>query len=255
MMLALSRRTVIATSTLAAVAIAIPATLAATGGGGTPANKAVASGSNVQDFHPSATGTQIMQATFKTSKPEDLLMSVSLECSIITTVKATGSSNSGSTSVGEAAGAVKVWLTIENEGDPSSRQIVPVTDTSAPPQDPSQQKPGTDADKITFCDRDHKVTVQDMENDGTDTLTEYQFTKTANDFNWVRLNAGSGIHVVRAWAQFLTHDPQDPENVVGTGANTAGSSSEGFVGNRTLIIEPTKLANNADITTGTSTSG
>ena len=94
-----------------------------------------------------------------------------------------------------------------------------------------------------------------MENDGTDTLTEYQFTKSANAFNWVRLNAGSGIHVVRAWAQFLTSDPNDPANVVGSTANTAGSSSDGYVGNRTLIIEPTKLANNADMTTGTSSSG
>jgi len=241
---------------VATAVIAVPAALAATSGGGTPANKAVAAGSNVQGLQPSATGTQIMQATFKTSKPEDLLMSVSLECSIITTVVAPGSSTANSNSTGEAAGTVKVWLTIENQGVPSSQQIVPITDVSSPPQDPSQQKPGTDADKVTFCDRDHKVSVKDMENDGTDTLTEYQFTKTANAFNWVRLNAGSGIHVVRTWAQFLPKDPNDPANVVGSTANTAGSSAQGFVGNRTLVIEPTKLANSAVISdAGTSTSG
>jgi hypothetical protein len=254
MMLALSRRTVIATSMLAAVGIAVPATLAATSGGGTPANKAVAAGSNVQDLQPAAAGEQIMSATFRTSKPEDLLMSVSLECSIITTVNVAGSSTPNSTSMGEASGAIKVWLTIENQGDPTSQQIVPVTDVSSPPQDPSQQKAGSDADKITFCDRDHQITLKDAENDGNDALSEYQFTKSANDFNWVRLNAGAGIHVVRAWAQFLPNDPNDPANAAAT--TTDGSTSNAFVGNRTLVIEPTKLANDATIAeNGTSTSG
>src|SRR4051812_18647450 len=255
-MLSLSRRTVIATSMVAAIGIAVPAALAATSGGGTPANKAVAAGSTVQDIQPSATGTQIMQATFKTSKPEDLLMSVSLECSIITTVVAPGSSTANSSSAGEAAGTIKVWLTIENQGDASSQRIVPITDVSSPPQDPSQQRPGTDADKVTFCDRDHKVSLKDTESlaDGTDELSEYQFTKTANAFNWVRLNAGSGIHVVRTWAQFLPSDPNDTVNKDAT--TTAGSESAGFVGNRTLVIEPTKLANSAVIAdSGTSTSG
>jgi hypothetical protein len=254
-MLALSRRTVIATSMLAAVGIAVPATLAATGGGGTPANKAVAAGSTIQDVAPTSTGTQIMSATFKTSKPEDLLMSVSLECSIITDVMVPGTTTPNGTSSGEAAGAIKVWLTIEGDNQPTPI-IVPITDTSTPPQDPSAQRAGTEADKVTFCDRDHKVSVTDKENapDGTDALEEYQFTKTANDFNWVRLNAGSGMHVVRVWAQFVPKDVSDAQNATAT--TTSGSSAHGFVGNRTLIIEPTKLANNAVIAdNGTSTSG
>jgi hypothetical protein len=246
-MLSLSRRAVVATGMVAAIAAAVPATLAATSGSqAQPADKAVAAGSTVQDVAPSATGTQLMQATFKTSKPEDLLMSLSLECSIITDVMVPGTTTPNGTSTGEAAGAVKVWLTIEGDGQPTPI-IVPITDTSAPPQDPSQQRAGGEADKVTFCDRDHKVTVTDKENppNGTDALEEYQFTKTANDFNWVRLNAGSGTHTVRVWAQFIPKDPSDPANAAAT--TTANSTAHGFVGNRTLIIEPTKLANNAVI--------
>lgn len=241
-MLSLSRRTVVATGLVAAIAAAVPATLAATNSSAQPANKAVASGSTLQDVTPSATGSQIMQATFKTSKPEDLLMSVSLECSIITDVVVPGTTAAGGKSTGEAAGAIKVWLTID-----SDTNIIPITDSSAPPQDPSQQRTGTEADKVTFCDRDHKATVTDTEQpqDGTDALEEYQFTKTANDFNWVRLNAGSGVHIVKVWAQFIPKDPSDPANATAT--TTDGSTSAGFVGNRTLIIEPTKLANNAVI--------
>ncbi len=243
-MLSLSRRAVVATGLVAAIAAAVPATLAATTSSAQPADKAVAAGSTMQDLAPSATGTQIMQATFKTSKPEDLLMSVSLECSIMTDVFVPGADPMTGTSTGEAAGAIKVWLTID-----SDTTIVPITDTSAPPQDPSQQRTGGEADKVTFCDRDHRVTVTDTETtkDGTDALDEYQFTKSANDFNWVRLNAGSGTHTVKVWAEFIPADPNDTQNVPGSTANTNGSTAQGFVGNRTLIIEPTKLANNAVI--------
>jgi len=244
----LSPRTVIACGLVAVVGVAVP-TIAATGtSSAQPANKAVASGSNVQDLQPLATGTKIMTATIKTSKPEDLLMSVSLECSIITSVFVPGSTDQGGTSSGEASGAIKVWLTIDGSDDNPDQNIVPIVDASQPPQNPSQPQ-GTSADKVTFCDRDHQVTIKDTESpqDGTDALTEYQFTKSANDFNWVRLNSGSGTHTIRVWAQFLPSDPNDPQNQVGSATNTNGSFSNGFVGNRTLIIEPTKLANNADL--------
>ena len=242
MLINLSPRKVIALGLAATMGVAIPAALGSSNA--QPANKAVASGSNTQDLNPGA-GQPILQATFKTSKPEDLLMSVSLECSIITDVKVAGGNSPSSA---EASGAIKVWLTIQGQNDPQP-VIVPVSDTSAPPQDPSQQKPGTEADKITFCDRDHKVTLSDQEGDGkVDALEEYQLTKSANDFNWVRLNAGSGLHTVQVWAEFVPNDPNDDPTIITPGTTTAGSTSEGYVGNRTLVIEPTKLANNADMT-------
>ena len=234
-----SPRTVIATGLAVTMAVAIPAALGTSNA--QPADKAVAAGSTIQGLQPDSGGTPILTASLKTSKPEDLLLNVSLECSIITDVTAQGSSAPNSTSTGEASGAIRVWLTMD-----SDTNIIPIQDISSPPQNPGPW--GSDSDKVTFCNRDHQITVTDAEAtpDGTDTLHEYLRTKDANAFNWVRLNAGAGDHTLKLWAEFdsPSHDAQ--------GANTAGSTSTGFVGNRTLVIEPTKLANNAVISdTGT----
>ena len=234
-------RRVIAVGLAGTMAVAIPAALGSSNA--QPANKAVASGSTVQGVHPGA-GTAIMTASIKTSKPEDLLLSVSLECSIMTDVRNAGTApstdpNAPSSSNAEASGAIRVWLTMDTDDN-----IIPITDASEPPQDPSQQRKGTDDDKVTFCDRDHFVNITDAENpqDGTDAMRNYQLTKSANAFNWVRLNAGSGDHVIKVWAEFdqPAHDAMGPNS-------GAGSTSDGYVGNRTLVIEPTKLANNAVI--------
>ena len=221
----LSPRAVTFLTLASAAAVAVPVTLAATGGNGTPANKAVAAGSTVEVIQPQKT-EPILFATFKTSKPEDLLIGVSLECSILTDVSIQGGSDvHGATS--SARGAIKVWVELDGT-------IVPITDASAPPQDPNAQRAGTEADKVTFCDRLHERTVTDAENgsDGIDSSRDYQDTKSANAFNWVRLNAGSGMHTLVVKAQFSS-------NVVGT------ANADGYIGNRTLVIEPTKLANDA----------
>lgn len=247
-MLTLSRRAIVATSVVAAIGIAVPTTLAATSGSqAQPANKAVAAGSHLKVLDPK-TPVTVLTAQLKTSKPEDLLLDVSFECSIITDVLVNGTGPSAPTSppssaTAEASGAIRAWLTMDSDSN-----IIPIQDTSAPPQDPSQQATGTNADKVTFCDRDNKITITDGETprDGTDQFENYESTKSANAFNWVRLNAGSGDHTIKLWVEF-DQPAQDAQ-----GANTAGSSSHGYVGNRTLVIEPTKLANNAVISdTGT----
>lgn len=207
-------------------------------GGGTPANKAVAAGSHGVVMQPSGTA-RLMSATFKTAKPEDLLISVSAECSILTDVIIPGSTSPNAAQVAEARGSVRMWATLDGK-------IVPIQDVSTPPQDPDDSKAGTEADKVTFCDRLHRREVTDAEDpkDGIDKSRDYQETKSANAFNWVRLNAGSGIHELVVWADFFT-------NQVG-----AGSNAKAIVGNRSLVIEPTKLANNAIIAeNGTSNSG
>lgn len=224
-----------------AIAVALSAGYLAQGtfaaGSGTPANKAVAAGSHVVKF--AAGGTQeLMSATFKTSKPEDLLLSVSAECSILTDVVIPGSPDAGAEQSSEARGAVRIWVELDGK-------IVPIQDVSTPPQDPAANGNGSEADKVTFCDRLHRRTVTDTENeqDGIDRQRDYIDTKSANAFNWVRLNAGAGDHVVKVWADFVT-------------AFVGESNADAYVGNRSLVIEPTKLANAAVIAdNGTSTSG
>lgn len=199
-------------------------------GSGMPANKAVAAGSKIKSIAVNGV-EELMSATFKTSKPEDLLISISAECSILTDVVIPGSATGGATQTANARGAVRIWATLDGK-------IVPIEDVSAPPQDPSAPThTGTDADKVTFCDRLHERTVTDKEDeeDGIDGSRDYIDTKSANAFNWVRLNAGSGPHTLKVWGEFTT-------SALGTGSN-----AKAYVGNRSLVIEPTKLANDAVI--------
>ena len=201
--------------------------MAATSGGSQPANKAVAAGSHRVVFGPQ-TATPLMTATFKTSKPEDLLLTVSLECTILTALT-TNNDNPSST----ARSGIDVWIADENG------KVVPITDTSAPPQDPNANGDGDQVkDGVTFCDREYSRTVTDDEDntppDGIDQIDDYIATKSAHAFSWVRLNAGSGVHTYTVFANLR-------EAVSGQG------DAQAEVGNRTFVIEPTKLANNADI--------
>lgn len=227
--MSVSRRTFVAFAAGAALAVAIPTTFAASGSGGTPANKAVAAASRTQTLTPNATA-KILSATFKTSKPEDLLISVAAECSILTDVIIAGNPTPGAKDDQSASGDVRVYLKLDN-------QVVSLTDTSNPPQDPSAAAVGDPVkDGATFCNRVFRRSVGDSEEpqNGIDSSADYLTTKSANAFNWVRLNAGSGQHTLEVWASFTT---------------TASSSSnaDAYIGHRTLIIEPTKLANDAVI--------
>lgn len=208
-------------------------------GSGTPANKAVAAGSKRQSIAVNTT-EKLMSATMKTSKPTDLLLQVTAECTILTDLVLPGSDEPGAAQEASARGAVRIWVTLDG-------RIVPITDVSAPPQNPGAA--GTDSDKVTFCDRMHTRSVSDQEDeqDGLDSDRDYQNTKSANAFNWVRLNAGSGMHTIEVWGEFTTF---------GTGSGGGSATAQAYVGNRTLVVEPTKLANAAVIAeNGTSGSG
>src|SRR4051812_33368924 len=128
-MLSVSRRSVLVAGAMVGTAVvAVPAALAATSGGGTPANKAVAAGAKTEAIAPGSEVT-LMSATFKTSKPEDLLISVSAECSILTDVVIEGGPNA-TAETSSARGLVRVWVEVDGK-------IVPIQDTSTPPQDPA----------------------------------------------------------------------------------------------------------------------
>ena len=73
-----------------------------------------------------------------------------------------------------------------------------------------------------------------MNLDGDDTIQLYLKTRAAHAFDWVRLNLGSGIHVIEVKAQLTAQ---------ATGMGTA----KALVGKRTLVAQPAKLANDASI--------
>ena len=158
-----------------------------------------------------------------TSKPTDLILQVTLECTILTTLQ-----NMGTSDV-YAHGQVRVWVTVDG-------LIVPVQSISTPPQ--NTPPGGDDTDKAVFCERTHQVNFINPNDD--DTIEQYQQTKSANAFNWLRQNVGSGTHVIEVKADLSTD------------ATMTFANAEAIVGNRTLIIEPTKMANDAIISsTGT----
>lgn len=190
-----------------------------------PADKVVAAGSKLVVFGPNAE-TTILTATMKTSSPTDLILSVALECSIFTQL-VTGPSGDGGTDSATAAGHVRVWIEIDG-------QVVPVNSMSDTPQ---VTPPGGDeSDKVTFCNRTYSRTVTDAEDplDGQDVEDDFIDTKNANAYHWLRLNLGSGMHEIVVKATLLQETQGD-------------ATAQATIGNRALIVEPTKMANNAVI--------
>jgi hypothetical protein len=187
----------------------------------TPANKATAAGSKIVKAAP-GTNVTLLTATLRTSSTKDLLLNVSLECSILTQLITNNENNEAS-----ARGAVRVWIEIDGN-------IVPINDVSAPGD--STPGVGEDSDKVTFCDREYKRTVTDAEDpeDGIDEIRDYIKTKAAHSFQWVSLNLGNGIHNVVVKADL-------------TVAQTDSATAEAYVGNRTLVIEPTAMANDVTV--------
>jgi hypothetical protein len=216
----------------AALAVVLFANFA-TAGSTVPADKAAASGNKLVVSNPNQ-DVVLLSTQVKTSTPEDLAFSVTLECQILTTLT-TGTTTPGGNSVAEAQGTVRIWVTFDG-------QIVPINSSSAPPQSQTGSSPGNDSDKVTFCHNDRSQSVTDTENpgDGTDQLQTYLDTKQANAFNWVWLNAGAAIHTIEVHGE-LTTSTSSSGTTPGTG------TAQAFVGNRTLVVDPTKFANTTTI--------
>jgi len=210
---------------LAAIAlVAIPFAFAAPwsdGSGSGPANKTTAAGSGVEmlqsDFADTEAGTTILSASLKTSKPTDLLLTISLECALWTEVVSTTIQDHpmGFSPVGRAEAHVTVWVEVDG---------VPVKVASDDPDG-----------KVVFCDRVHEQEVSDTDDStGNWTLRQYLETRSANSFEWIHLDSGSGVHTVTVKADIQSY-------------NTEGSFAQGAIGKRTLVIEPVKFANDATI--------
>lgn len=112
----------------------------------------------------------------------------------------------------QSTAQVKIWIEIDE-------QPVGVT--------------GGDNGEVVFCNRAFRVVITDLDDEDA-TFQHFLRTRAANAFNWITLNVGSGIHSIAVLAQL--------EATV-TGAGMA----QAIVGKRTLVVEPTKLANDASI--------
>lgn len=202
-----------------------------------PANKVVASGEELTEI-PSGEAVTIMSATLKTSNPTDLIMSVTLECSILTKLFTDKATTKGGFSESAVNAQIDVW--IEENG-----KVVPISSVSSNPQRPGADLGTVVKDSVTFCQRDEgrRITDTEDEQDFTDKQQTYQETKTANAFNWVLLNAGSGIHKFEVKATLT----ETGASTCTKNLTTEQTCSDALIGNRTFVIEPTKLANDAVI--------
>ena len=189
-----------------------------------PADKVVASGDNLTTF-TAGQNVPILTATLKTSKPTDLMLHVTLECSLITEL-VTGDGPNTATDNAEASTNIDVWIEIDG-------QVVPVMSMSQPPQNPPPAGNKED-DGVTFCNRVYGRSVTDQEGDDLDRQSDYIRTKSAHGFNWLRLNMGAGPHTIVVMADIDTSTIQT-------------ATAQAIIGTRTLIAEPAKLANDATI--------
>lgn len=171
-----------------------------------PADKVAARGSTVEVFGPEDQAVELMSATMRTSNTSDLIFQVSAECSITTNVETVGNDSQ------KAEGTVEVFVTVDG-------QAVSVA--------------GGDDGHVTFCNRMYRRDTLNF-NDEDATIRTFFDTKTANAFNWVALDVGSGVHTIAV-------------NAVLTTDATQKAFARAGVGNRTLVVEPTHFPNDASL--------
>lgn len=205
-----------------------------------PADKVTASGSALETMRVTALPGQgersatvkLLTARLRTSKPTDLIFNVTAECALWTNVGTIGNDFSESTAT------VQVWITVDGNGN-SGKGVVPVSGDSN--GDGKLNDP--DDGRVVFCNRAFRMeTMNFNDDDADDVIRLFQRTRSANAFNWTRLNLGSGVHTIEIWARLVAQ--------VDTGSTTEPGLAEeaaAAVGKRTVVVTPAKLANDAQI--------
>jgi hypothetical protein len=189
-----------------------------------PANKGAAAGSDIDTI---GEDTLLLSETMRVSSPEDLIIQVTAECSILTALTTNNDNPSAF-----AFGAVR--LRLEIDGTP-----VPVSASDGAGGEDDAEDDDDEIGEVTFCNRAYSRTVTDEEDeDGIDEEGDYIRTRTANAFNWLALDTG-----------VIYDGPDNGNNIITVelfadyDTDTMGeATAEAFVGSRTMIIEPTKVS-------------
>jgi hypothetical protein len=205
-----TRRAALAAVSVLAAGFVVQQASGAQGAGPEPADKVSASGSSMDVVSPNEE-VVLLSETVKTSKPTDLILGVTSECSITTDVTTVGSDDQ------TAFGQVKVWVEIDG-------QRVPVAEDDV-----------DDPGRVVFCNRTYQRETT-LFDDEDATIRTFMETRQANGFNWMALNVGSATHKIEVKAELIA-------------TGTEKASALAVVGKRTLIVEPVKSANNEAVTT------
>lgn len=201
----------------ALIILGLSAAQAQAGPSSPPANKAAASGSSIEVAGPQQ-NKLLMSETVKTPGSGNLLLGVTLECSIVTNLVNT--TDSSGTSTSSASGTIKVWLTIDGT---ATAGIVKV----------SEDDTGSEPGKVTFCDRAYRMDTAGLPQDSV--IRTYLSTKSAHGFNWMATNVGAGTHTIQVWATLSQ-------------AASTDATASAVIGKRTLTVEQVKSANNEAVT-------
>jgi hypothetical protein len=208
-----SAKTLLALAAVAA--LAVPLAASQLSGGSNAANKTSVSGSTIEILSPSISAgfssveSTVLDTSIKTTNPEDLIFSVTMECALWTQVETVGND------MAESTARVKVWVTVDGAA-------VPVA------SDDTQ-----DVGKVVFCDRTHHQETSGFDDENA-TISQFLRTRSAHAFNWVLPNVGAGVHLIEVHAEL-------------SGDVSGMATSQAGVGHRTLIVEPTHLAQGASI--------
>lgn len=187
------------------------------------ANKVAASGSATEIAEPNE-DFELLSASVKLSSPEDLMLSVTLECSINTTITTIGDDRAN------ASGSLDVWIEIDDF-------TVPVSTNDT-----------TNTGEVTFCNRTYeRQTSMFGDDDQQHTIKSFIDTRTSHGFNWLALDelwatSNDNVHEIVVKGRLTQSASSDSEN--------SDTSARVVVGKRTLIIEPTKVANGETVEIG-----
>lgn len=156
----------------------------------------------------------IFSESIRTSGPADLLISIAAECAISTEIVTVGNDFS------EASGEVRITVLLDGE---------PV------PVDGVVSDGAEDEGTVVFCNRVYGRETS-MFDDEDATIRSYLRTKASHAFNWITLDVGPGIHDIEVLASLEAATEGD-------GPGAVDSSAMAAIGNRTMIIESVKFAN------------
>jgi hypothetical protein len=194
------------------------------GQAGMAANKAGAASSKIEMAEENEDKI-VLSKKIKTGGPQDLILAVTAECSIVTNVQTIANETDDQS----ASGHIETWVTINGK---------PVAN-------------GDGVERVVFCDRTYhrKITnFSDDDDETNDTIQTYFNTRSSHAFNWVALDVGSGIWQIDVHVK-LSRGAEakcTEAQVLGT---EDGTCSLAVIGNRTLVIDPAHFGHGADTDT------
>lgn len=209
-------------TTVVVTSLALAALAAKPGGG--PADKVSASGSSIEIAERNEPFV-LLSETIKLSTPTDLMLSLTLECSISTRLTTIGNDSAN------ASGSLDVWVEIDGFKVPVS-----VDDTD---RGPNHEDGENVRGEVTLCNRTYQRDTTNFDDEDA-TITSFIDTRTTHGFNWLALDelwtmSDDNIHEIEVLGRLTQETRGD-------------ASARVAVGKRTLIIEPTKVANGEEVT-------